>query len=78
MDAQFVKASVSSARENELVLGIFESKSGGKGHVVKQVTAKDGTTYLTCTCPGGRFAFTGTQPGRGCWAMQAVRKQFGL
>lgn len=51
----------------------FPSRSGGSGHVVKVRTAKDGSTYLTCSCPGGRFAWAGDPSGRGCWAMEAAR-----
>jgi hypothetical protein len=57
----------------------FESRTGGKGHEVRIKIAADGSTYLTCSCPGGRFAFatTGQNRGRGCWAMQSVRKALG-
>lgn len=57
----------------------FASRSGGKGHEVKVVAAKDGQSmYLSCTCPGGKFAWAGKNPGAGCWAMKAVRQALGL
>jgi phospholipase/lecithinase/hemolysin len=57
------------------------SKSGGNDHHVRIVTAKvdgpagpAGTTYLTCDCKGGRYAWASkTHPGRGCHAMVEVR-----
>lgn len=60
----------------------FPSRSGGSGHDVQIKTAADGSQYLTCTCPGGRFAFAGKpadpQRGQGCWAMKAVRQIVGI
>ena len=54
---------------------VLPSRSGGAGHTVVVKTARDGSRYLTCGCPGGRFAFASkTHPGRGCWAMQTVRR----
>ncbi|MGV0985052.1 MAG: hypothetical protein ACOYB2_10885 [Limnohabitans sp.] len=57
----------------------FDSRTNGAGHEVHVKVAKDGSMYLTCSCPGGRFAFASkTHPGRGCWAMQSVRKALGM
>jgi hypothetical protein len=56
----------------------FESKTHGAGHEVKIRIAADGTPYLSCTCPGGKFAFAGDRTGRGCWAMKTVRAEYGL
>jgi hypothetical protein len=59
----------------------FPSKSGGAGHLVQVRTAQKGPEagkqYVTCSCPGGKFAFAGGN-GRGCWAMVEARKLLGL
>jgi len=56
----------------------FPSKSGGAGHEVRVVTAKDGSRYPTCQCVGGRHAWQGTKFNGGCWAMKAVSAELGL
>lgn len=56
----------------------FESRTNGSGHEVGIRIAVDGTPYLTCTCPGGKYAFAGDRTGRGCWAMKTVRAEYGL
>jgi hypothetical protein len=37
------------------------------------VAGLDGSLYLSCSCPGGKYAWAGDATGRGCWAMKAVR-----
>lgn len=56
----------------------YPSKSGGAGHTVTMREAKDGTKYVVCTCPGGRFAWANDKAGRGCWAMKAARESLGI
>jgi hypothetical protein len=48
-------------------------REGGSTHNVGVIEAEDGSWYLTCTCPAGRFAWSKKVSGRGCWAMQQVR-----
>lgn len=46
-------------------------------HVVTVRTAADGSEYLQCTCPGGKWAFASkTKPGVGCWAMREFRATY--
>lgn len=54
---------------------VAPSKSGGAGHAVEVKAARDGSHYVMCSCPAGRFSY-GTKPG--CWAMKAVRQIVGL
>jgi hypothetical protein len=46
------------------------------GHDVRvRIATRDQSEYLTCTCPGGKFAWAGDKQGAGCWAMKRVRAE---
>lgn len=48
-------------------------------HFVRlRVAQRDGSLYLTCGCPGGKYAWAGDATGRGCWAMKVVRAKLHL
>lgn len=56
----------------------FGSRTGGAGHDVVVRTDSHDRQYVTCTCPGGRFAWAGDRQGKGCWAMKAARQMLSI
>ena len=48
---------------------VIPSRSGGSPHVVREVDAKEGGSYLTCTCPVYTRRYTA------CWAMKLAQRE---
>lgn len=59
----------------------YASRSGGAGHWVEVVIAEKGPLagkpYVKCSCKAG-VPFAGTTMKKGCWSMQARRKELDL